>query len=67
MTRTRYSHLTDEELLSETEQHFANDLIVELRERLADKIDELETPVICHLCKELVDLNTLNKEDGTHL
>jgi len=65
MTRTRYSHLTDEELLSETEQHFANDLIVELRERLADKIDELESPVICHLCKEAVDLSILNKEDGT--
>jgi len=65
MTRTRYSHLSDEELLSETEQYFANDLIVELRERLADKIDELEAPVICHLCKEPVDISKLNKEDGT--
>lgn len=56
MTRyTRYNYLTDEELFAICDDHYANDLIVELRQRLeeasgeARRIEELlETS--CPVC-----------------
>lgn len=41
MTYTRYHNLTDEELLVLCDEHYANDLVTELRLRLEDKIEEL--------------------------
>ena len=44
---TRYNNLTDEELFAICDDHYANDLIVELRQRLeeasaeAERIEEL--------------------------
>jgi hypothetical protein len=41
MTYTRYHNLTDEELLAICDEHYANELITELRLRLEEKIEEL--------------------------
>lgn len=37
---TRYNNLTDEELFAICDDHYANDLIVELRQRLEKASDE---------------------------
>jgi hypothetical protein len=41
MTYTRYHNLTDDELLVLCDEHYANELITELRLRLEEKIEEL--------------------------
>jgi len=37
---TRYSNLTDEELFAICDDHYANDLIIELRQRLEKTTDD---------------------------
>jgi len=41
-SHTRYSNLTLDELLNICDNHYANDLIVELRQRLEETADKLQ-------------------------
>jgi hypothetical protein len=48
---TRYNGLTDEELLTICDDHYANELIVELRQRLEEKIDFISGKAV-HVCPD---------------
>lgn len=56
MTYTRYHNLTNDELFSICDDHYANELIVELRQRLeeaageAARIDDLLQHTECAAC-----------------